>query len=126
MRLQGKIKNTKVIILVNSRSTHNFMNCSVAKRVGCSSQAMSGVGVTIANGQKIWVQDMCKAIAWETEGLQMIIDFMLLPLRGCDIVLGVHSVQELGLIFWDFKALTMQFTFQGQQFTLHGMLTGAV
>ena len=36
MRLQGKLKNTKVIILVDSRSTHNFMNCSVAKRVGCS------------------------------------------------------------------------------------------
>ena len=31
-------------------SMHNFMDYAVAKRVGCTTHALSEVGVTIANG----------------------------------------------------------------------------
>ena len=50
---------------------------------------MIGVGVTIANEDKIWVQTMCKGVQWESEGLQQTTDFMILSLKGCDLVLGV-------------------------------------
>ena len=126
MRLQGRIKNTQLVILVDSGSTHNFMDQTIAKKVGCHTHIMSGIGVSIANGDKIWVQEVCKEVLWETEGLRQVTDFMLLPLMGCDLVLGVKWLQELGPIVWDFKALTMQFTLQHQQFTLHGLKAGAV
>ena len=110
MRLQGKIKNTQLVILVDFGSTHSFIDYSVAKRVGCTAHALSGLGVTITNGDKVWVQAICKDVFWESEDLKQTTDFMVLPMRGCNLVLGVQWFRELGSIVWDFNALTMQFT----------------
>ena len=53
MRLYGKIKNTQVVILVDSRRTHNFMDQRLVKRLGCFTQYISRVGVSIANGARL-------------------------------------------------------------------------
>ena len=49
-RLQGRIKNTPMVILVDSSSSHNFMDQTIAKRTRCHAQAKSGVGISIAMG----------------------------------------------------------------------------
>ena len=54
------------------------------------------------------------------------IDFLVLTLMGCDLVLGVHWVKELGHITWDFSKLTMEFTIVNQSRILQGMFVGAV
>ena len=51
---------------------------------------------------------------------------MVLPLMSCELVLGVKWLRELGLIVWNFKTLTMQFSFQNQQYILHGLKDGAI
>ena len=63
---------------------------------------------------------------WETEGLQQVNDFMVFPLMGCDLVLGVQWLRDLGPIIWDFKALTMQFSLHNQQCILHGIKVGGI
>jgi hypothetical protein len=40
------------------------------------------------------------------------------------MVLGIQWLQTLGLILWDFVALKMQFSFQGQQHVLKGIPQG--
>ena len=42
------------------------------------------------------------------------------------MVLGVHWLKQLGPIVWDFIALSMQFTVQGQRFTLQGLVSSKV
>ena len=54
------------------------------------------------------------------------IDFLVLTLMGCDLVLGVYWLRELGLITWDFSKLTMEFTIVNQPRILQGMFVGAV
>ena len=51
MRIQSKIKNQRVIFLVDIKSTHNFVNHSVTKRIGVSFQGLSGMFVLVANGE---------------------------------------------------------------------------
>ena len=53
MRLQGRIKSLKVVILVDSGNTHNFMDQAIVKKVSCQTHTMARTGVTIANGDKI-------------------------------------------------------------------------
>lgn len=45
----------------------------------------------------------------------------MLELAGCDMVLGVQWLQTLGTIPWNFKKLTMPFTFEGQNISLTGL-----
>lgn len=44
----------------------------------------------------------------------------LLPLSGCDLVLGVEWLAELRPIIWDFKNLKMEFTTKRKQHVLRG------
>lgn len=41
--------------------------------------------------------------------------------RGCDVVLGIPWLKELGFISWNFKEFLMQFFVQNQSFTLKGL-----
>ena len=38
----------------------------------------------------------------------------LIPLGDCDTVLGIQWLAPLGLIFWDFKNLRMEFSWNGK------------
>ena len=45
---------------------------------------------------------------------------------GCDILLGVEWIRNLGPILMDFKDLTMQFDQEGQQYKFQGITIGSV
>ena len=48
---------------------------------------------------EVRVQEACKGLSWEVQGLQQqIIFFFVLPQQGCDLVLGVQWLRILGLI----------------------------
>ena len=45
---------------------------------------------------------------------------MLLPLGGCEMVLGIQWLSTLGNIKWNFKELVMKFMSGGQKVCLRG------
>lgn len=47
--------------------------------------------------------------------------FYLLPLGGCDVVLGAKWLETLGPITWDFPKLTMEFLHHGRTGRIHGL-----
>ena len=63
---------------------------------------MAGVDVTVTNGEVLRVQKVCKMLSWESQGLVQHTNFLVLPLGGYDLVLGVQWLQTLGPIVWDF------------------------
>ena len=126
MHMYGKIKNQLLVILVDSGSTNNFLDQSTAKRVKCATQSIRGLKVTVANGEVLETQEVCKEVQWEVQGLKQRSDFFVLPLQGCDLVLGIQWLRTLGPIVWDFSALTMQFVIEGEQITLQGLKAGAI
>lgn len=50
----------------------------------------------------------------------MITCFYLLPLEGCEVVLGAHWLRTLGLVLWDFSHLRMKFNWKGRTYQLKG------
>ena len=126
MRLLGRIKKQALVMLIDSESTHNFMDQSVAKRLKCPTQMVAGMSVIVANGEVLRTQEVCKNVTWESQGVLQTTNFLLLPLRGCDLVLGVQWLQTLGPITWDFNALIMRFTLKDSVVTLQGIQGGTV
>lgn len=98
MRLQGKIKNQKVIILVDTGSTNDFIDATMVRKLNYTIQPLLGVSVTVSNGEQIAAQGICKDVQWETNSWKQLTDFLVLPLMGCDLVLGVDWLQKLGPI----------------------------
>ncbi|KAJ0092393.1 hypothetical protein Patl1_26254 [Pistacia atlantica] len=52
-----------------------------------------------ANGDKLSSEGKCKNTKLSAQGIPIVTDFYLLPLGGCDIVLGIFWLQTLGPIF---------------------------
>ncbi|OMP02165.1 hypothetical protein COLO4_11298 [Corchorus olitorius] len=121
MRIVSTIKHQEVIILIDSGSSHNFIDKETAKKIGWKTHQITGVGVKVANGHELWAKDICYEVPWEAQGLIQCTTFMLLPLSGCDMVLGVKWLVTLGPILWDFSKLTMQFHIAQIQHCLKGL-----
>lgn len=120
MKVIGHIKKSAVHILIDSGSTHNFLDPKVAKSTGAVIQATSPLIVTVADGTRISSKAMVKNCQWTMQGTPFNAEMRLLPLGGCDMVLGVQWLSTLGPVLWDFKQLQMEFTVGEKKHVLKG------
>ena len=76
-------------ILVDSSSSHNFVDVDLAKRLGCKLEPINLQSVTVADGNKLQCYYMCRNFRWRLQGTEFCSDIFLIPLGSCDVVLGV-------------------------------------
>lgn len=105
----GNISVHQLVILVDSGSIHNSVHSSIAQRANLTPDTFKQVWVRIANGDLIQSGGYCKELPLKIQDNQFSFSFYVLPLGGCDMVLGVSWLSTLGLIIWDFFQLTIKF-----------------
>lgn len=59
------IDQVEVVVLVDSGSTHNFIDFRVAKRLQLAIKREPNLTVMVANGVKLTTHGVCKAVRWE-------------------------------------------------------------
>lgn len=74
-----------------------------------------------ANGDILSSQGKCSKLPIKLQDQVFPVDFLLLPLVGCDIVMGVKLLKELGPLVFDFQKLTMIVEWKGKKVTLQGI-----
>ena len=89
MRIRGNIKKKAIIILIDLGSTHNFLDVTVAKHTGCIIQQDKPLMVAVVDGTKIASIMSCKQLTWSMQGKEFKTYMRLIPLGGCDMVLGI-------------------------------------
>jgi len=124
MRLVGFLNLHPIVILIDSGSTHNFIHTTVAATLGIQPLVQNPLRVKIANGAEIPSPGCCKAVEFKIQGFSFRTDFFILPLAGCDAVLGVQWLRTLGPILWDFLQLKMEFQHAGDSCILLGLKQG--
>ncbi|KAJ8629431.1 hypothetical protein MRB53_022754 [Persea americana] len=120
MRVHGLVKKQKVVILIDTGSTNNFLNQEVVKRAGVEIVATDPLTVFVADGTKMTSSAACKGFKWEMQGVVFQTDMRVLELKGCDMVLGIQWLATLGPVKWDFKNLSMDFTLNNRRHVLRG------
>jgi hypothetical protein len=121
MRVIAILNGQKTVVLLDTGSTHNFMDGTLAKTLKLPIDVESNFGVRVANGQVIRTLGECKEVKFKMQGLHLKLTFNLLELGGCGIVLGTQWLSTLGVISWDFKNLVMGFMHEGKQVWLQGL-----
>lgn len=89
MRVQGRVHDKPFHILVDSGSTHNFLDLNLAKKLGCAIESIPAQAVAVADGNQLNCQHVCKEFQWSMQGQSFVADVMLISLGGCDMVLGI-------------------------------------
>jgi hypothetical protein len=80
--------------------------------------------VQIANGQEVRSPGRSQRVEVKVQGTVFGTELFILPLAGCDIVLGIQWLRTLGPIMWDFTKLQMKFQYEGKSCMLRGLQRG--
>jgi hypothetical protein len=125
LKLSGYIKHRKVIILVDSGSTHNFIHRCIAQETNCYIHAVNNFQIMIANGGSMKCGGRCENVHHQIGENHLKSHMLAIDMGGCDVVLGAEWLQTLGPILMDFKELTMQFNEEGQQYKFQGIIVSS-
>lgn len=112
IRLQGFIKSQPVTILVDSGSTHSYLNSKIAKKLNLPITKSKNYEVTVANGEKL---------QGSGQDCVMPIYLLLLPMKGCQLVLGVQWLKELDDVTFNFKKLQVKFSYNHLNYVWQGI-----
>ncbi|GKD39734.1 gypsy/ty3 retroelement polyprotein [Tanacetum coccineum] len=96
----------------DQKSTHNFVDVVVAKKLGCHIRSIYPLPVTMGDGYNVATTSECKQFKWQLQGVNFCSDVMLLPLVGCEMILGIQWLSTLGDIKCNFKELRMEFVYK--------------
>lgn len=110
-------------ILVDSRSTYNFLDLVVTCVSKFRVEETLKLQVKVANGEKLLSIGRCEYIPLKVQRKKFFVSFHMPTLGGCDVALGVQWLKTLVPIFWDFLRMSMEFQCTGTKAVV-GLCTG--
>jgi hypothetical protein len=125
LKLIDYIKHRKVIILVDSGNTHNFIHRRIAQETHCYIHAVNNFQIMIANGGSMKCGGRCKNVRLQIGDYNLKSHMFAIDMGVCDIVLGAEWLRTLGPILMDFQNLTMQFAQGGHKHKFQGITAGS-
>jgi hypothetical protein len=123
LKLIGYNKNQKVIILVDSGNTHNFIHRHISQEVNFYIHPVNNFQIMIANVGSMKCGGRCENVCLQIGQYHLKSHMFVIDMGGCDIVLGVEWLCTLSSITIDFHKLTMQFQQEGKQHQFQGITT---
>ncbi|XP_021980610.1 uncharacterized protein LOC110876760 [Helianthus annuus] len=121
MRVQGTRGTRQLHILIDSGSTHNFLDSRVAKKLQCEVKDITPIKVGVADGEQLTCTQLCTNFRWTMQGNWYSTEVLLLELENYDMILGVQWLLPLQDILWNFQRMTMRFEVDGKQYELKGL-----
>lgn len=92
-----------VEILVDSGATHNFLSRKLAKALGVSIVQFAGVGIKLADGHRVVINERCSDLSIKLGDFSCTIDALLFDMGNLDVVLVIQWLRTLGEVthHWD-------------------------
>ncbi|KAH7536709.1 hypothetical protein FEM48_Zijuj03G0015100 [Ziziphus jujuba var. spinosa] len=111
-------------LLIDGRSTHNFIDQAVVTKYGLPVEKSKKFHVMVANKERIECVGLCHALTMKIQGCLVTTDYYMLPMAAFPIVLDVQWLVTLGSIETDYAPLTMTFKQDGIIHTFQGVQQG--
>ncbi|XP_052201138.1 uncharacterized protein LOC127807380 [Diospyros lotus] len=122
IQVKGQVGKKRLAVLIDSGSTHSFLNKAIAVDLNCKMTETVPLSVTVANGNKMYSHHKCYNFNWVMQGVEFMADFRVLELRGCDVVLRVDWMKTISPLTFDFNKLEVTVEVEGRKLTLVGNL----
>ena len=94
LRLRAVVGDQIMLLLVDSGSSHTFVNAEFAKRAGCVLSPSPPLSVKVANGQSMQCNHMVQNLTWQYQDIKFTDDMRVLDLGGYDAVLGIDWLNK--------------------------------
>ena len=110
------------MVLINSGSTHSFLNEATAHKLKCKMTHTTPLSMTVANGHKMYSHCKCVDFKWVKHDYEFKADLRILELGGCDIILGMDWMRTVNPLTFDFNKLEVTVEMEGRRLKLTGSL----
>lgn len=121
IRLRGWLQGIEVLMLVDSGSTHSFVDHQLGlKLTGVKSMA-SPARVKVADGGHLNCSLYVNNCDWLTQGIHFKSNFRLLSLGTYDVILGMDWLEQFSPMKVDWVQKWLEFQFQGSTVRLQGI-----
>ena len=121
MTLEGTIASSKVTVLVDIGSTHDFLHPRVAERLHLPLIKIRPFRVYVGNGESILCSHVSKATELILQGKQFFVDLHILPVHELDVILGMEWLESLGRVTHDYVRKSMEFIKDDRRVVLQGV-----
>lgn len=121
IKLLGTIQKQQIVILVDSGSTHSFLDPKLLCQLKREPTKAKPLMVTVANGEQMVSNSICYDLKWQIQQESFTKDFRLLKLGGCDMVLGMDWVDLFAPIQLHTRPPGISFHKDGRRVLLKGL-----
>ncbi|CAL1391412.1 unnamed protein product [Linum trigynum] len=121
MRVWAQVGRTRLVVLIDSGSTHNFINNKTAEALHLPGSSVVPFNVRIANGAPLKCDGRHDDVMLNIQGTKFPVTLYAIPLAGFDIVLGIQWLETLGTVQSNWKTLAMEFDWAGRRRQLQGI-----
>ena len=98
MHVKGFFKKIPLTILIDSGTTHNFINLQIAKQADCFAHPFSSFKVMVANGRNLPCKGKCHSLCISIGDYNLHSNMFSIPLGGCSVISGAQWLRTLGPI----------------------------
>lgn len=117
-RLQATVDKQSISILVDTGSTNTFLDETVAKQLQIELENAPGMMVHISNGTQLCSALLCPNFSWKMQGHVFHTKVRILPLKACEMVLGVDWLKQHSPVQFDFASMKLTLIHQNSPITL--------
>ncbi|XP_031110384.1 uncharacterized protein LOC116014814 [Ipomoea triloba] len=121
IKLPGSILKRDIIILVDSGSTHSFVDPALTHNLRLKAHKVQPLVVTIANGERLLCDEMSGHIEWIMQGESFRKSFRVMKLGGCDMLLGMDWIDLFAPTELHTRPLSISFHKDGRRIKLKGI-----
>jgi Retroviral aspartyl protease/Ty3 transposon capsid-like protein len=114
MRFKGQIGQQSVFSLIDSGSTHSFVNPNVVHDQNDRVITTNPMIVMVANGSRMLIDSTCQGLQFSIQGHNFCHDLRLLQVQGYDMILGLYWLATLGPMQIDWQNKWIEFQQKGK------------
>jgi predicted aspartyl protease len=114
LKLKGHIKNYNVTILIDTGSTHYFLDIKIARKLKLFVYPVPDMKVMVADGKQIRNARKFHKVKLQIQDFNLESELFTIPLGGVYVVLGVQWLQTLGTYSVNHQEHFIQFKWQGK------------
>ncbi|XP_057857449.2 uncharacterized protein LOC131066653 [Cryptomeria japonica] len=123
-KVRGIIKGQRIVALIDTRSTHNFIDEVVVAKKGLQIEDFEGFKVMVADGFHISCTKKIPNMSMQLGNYKVKDDFYVVNIGDTDVVLGIQWLCSLGEISLNLQTMELKFHSNGKKVVLRGMSKG--
>ena len=112
--MRGVLASQKIITLLDTGATHNFIDTRLVERHGIQTEKFEGIRVKVADGFTLRCDKMISKFPMGLNNYEFKADFYVVNMGDTNMVLGMTWLLDIGIFTLNLREMEMRFEMDGK------------